>query len=76
MDLRNYRFRASAVAFNTHQGLETGGYENLSDPEKNMKLAADFRAFIRRRAELVFKAVKLLAEGRQLNASEICREQT
>lgn len=56
--------------------LETGGYENLSDPEKNMKLAADFRAFIRRRAELVFKAVKLLAEGRQLNASEICREQT
>ena len=56
--------------------LETGGYENLSDPEKNIKLAADFKAFIHRRAELVFKAVKLLAEGRQLNASEICREQT
>jgi len=56
--------------------LETGGYENLSDPEKNIKLAADFKAFIHKRAELVFKAVKLLAEGRQLNASEICREQT
>jgi hypothetical protein len=54
--------------------LETGGYENLSDSEKKIKLAEDFTAFIRRRAELVFKAVKLLAEGRQPSASEIYRE--
>ena len=54
--------------------LETGGYENLSDSEKNIKLAANFEAFTRRRAELVLKAVKLLAEGRQLSASEIYRE--
>ena len=56
--------------------LETGGYENLSDSEKNIKVAADFKAFIRRRAELIFKAVKQLAEGRQLSASEICHEET
>jgi len=55
--------------------LETGGYENLSDSEKNIKVAADFKAFIRRRAELIFKAVKQLAEGRQLSASEIYREE-
>lgn len=51
--------------------LASGGYEGLSDLEKNIKLAADFDTFIRRRAELVLKAVKQLAEGRQLNASEI-----
>lgn len=55
--------------------LETGGYENLSDSEKNIKVAADFKAFIRKRAELIFKAVKQLAEGRQLSASEIYREE-
>jgi len=54
--------------------LETGGYENLSDSEKNLKLAANFDAFLRRRAELVLKAVKLLAEGRQLSSSEIYGE--
>ena len=55
--------------------LETGGYENLSDSEKSIKVAEDFKAFIRRRAELIFKAVKQLAEGRQLSASEIYREE-
>jgi hypothetical protein len=55
--------------------LETGGYENLSDSEKSIKVAEDFKAFIHRRAELIFKAVKLLAEGRQLSGSEIYREE-
>mgnify|MGYP000896495175 CR=1 FL=1 len=53
--------------------LKNGGYEGLSDSEKNAKLVTDFDAFVRRRAELVFKAVKQLSESRQLSASEIYR---
>jgi len=51
--------------------LETGGYENISDQERKIKIASDFNAFIRRRAELIHKAVRLLADGRQLSANEI-----
>lgn len=51
--------------------LATGGYESLSDEQKAVKLKNDFESFIRRRAELVMKAVKLLADGHQLSAAEI-----
>lgn len=51
--------------------LANGGYEKLSKDQKLEKLKRDFDAFIRKRAELVSKAVKYLAEGRQLSAAEI-----
>lgn len=51
--------------------LANGGYEGLSDSEKNTKLTVDFDTFIRRRAELVLTAVKQMAEGRQPNVSKI-----
>jgi len=54
--------------------LANGGYEGLSEEQKTKKLKNDFDAFIRRRAEIVMKAVKLLADGRQLNAVEIYEE--
>lgn len=54
--------------------LANGGYEGLSDNEKNDKLKADFDAFLRARAELVLKAAKYLAAGRQLSAGEIYGE--
>ena len=50
--------------------LANGGYEGLSDAAKVEKVRKDFDAFIRRRAELVHKAVRCLAEGRQLSASD------
>lgn len=51
--------------------LANGGYEGLSKGKKLEKLKQDFDTFIRQRAELVTKAVKCLAEGRQLSATEI-----
>ena len=50
--------------------LANGGYEGLSKPQKSEKLKQDFDAFIRKRAELITKAVKRLADGRQLSAAE------
>lgn len=54
--------------------LANGGYEGLSQEQKATKLRDDFEAFKRRRAELVMKAVKLLAKGQQLSAAEIYEE--
>lgn len=54
--------------------LANGGYEGLSDEQKTEKLKNDFDAFIRRRTELVMKAVKLLADGRQLSPAELYEE--
>ena len=51
--------------------LANGGYEGLSEEQKTEKLKNDFDAFIRRRAELVLKAVKLLANGHQLSTTEL-----
>ncbi len=52
--------------------LANGGYEGLSEEAKRAKLQKDFEAFLRKRAELVMKAVQLLVEGRQLSVNEIC----
>ncbi|HAO79088.1 MAG TPA: hypothetical protein DCQ92_08955 [Verrucomicrobia subdivision 3 bacterium] len=54
--------------------LANGGYEGLSTAAKDEKLKLDFDMFLRKRAELVIKAVKLLAEGRQLSLGEIYGE--
>lgn len=51
--------------------LSNGGYECLSDEQKIEKLKNDFDAFIRCRAELVMKTVKLLADGHQLSTTQI-----
>ena len=51
--------------------LANGGYENLSEEDKKAKIRKDFDVFLSKRAELVSKAVNLLVEGRQLNASKI-----
>ncbi|MDI6876309.1 MAG: hypothetical protein QMC96_06005 [Methanomicrobiales archaeon] len=54
--------------------LANGGYEGLEESEKNKKLKADFEAFLRARAELILRAARHLAEGRQLSAGEIYGE--
>ena len=50
--------------------LSNGGYEGLSDSEKNEKLSSDFKAFLSARAEIISKAARRLAEGHQLSAGE------
>jgi len=54
--------------------LANGGYENLSDEEKNLKLTGDFRAFATRRAAFVVAALSKLIEGRPLSANELFSE--
>jgi hypothetical protein len=54
--------------------LANGGYERLDDLEKADKIRSDFDGFLRRRAELVSRALELLVEGRQLSAREICAD--
>jgi hypothetical protein len=51
-----------------------GGYEGLSEEAKIEKLRDDFEAFGRRRAELVHRAVTLLADGRQVSLEELYGE--
>lgn len=51
------------------QELANGGYENLTEEEKEVKLKDDFEKFLQKRAKLVMKAVELLSEGHQLNTS-------
>jgi hypothetical protein len=49
--------------------LANGGYEGLTELVRREKIKNDFEQFLQRRAELVIKAVQLLAAGRQINAS-------
>jgi hypothetical protein len=49
--------------------LANGGYEGHSSEAKAAKLRIDFDLFLRKRAALVIKAARLLAEGRQLSAA-------
>ena len=51
--------------------LANGGYEGLSKEQKIEKLKSDFDVFVRRRAELIMKAVNLLVDGHQLSAVKI-----
>lgn len=55
--------------------LANGGYEGLSDAAKTGKLGGDVERFLQRSAALVMKAVRLLAQGRQLSASTIFEKQ-
>jgi hypothetical protein len=49
--------------------LANGGYEGLSEAEKKDKIERDFDKFIKKRAEIVWKAVNLLIKGRDITPS-------
>ena len=54
--------------------LANGGYENLSQLEKDEKIVEDYNAFIRKRGEYVISAVKTLVKGNDINPSEVIKE--
>lgn len=56
------------------QELANGGYENLSEQEKANKIQNDFKLFLKRRADLIIKALKLLVDGHQLSARDIFKD--
>jgi hypothetical protein len=51
--------------------LANGGYEGLTDTDKNIKISSDFDSFLTKRAQLVSKAVEELCSGRNIVYSEI-----
>jgi len=51
--------------------LANGGYSGLSREAKIAKLKTEFDAFLRARSHLISQAVKCLAAGRQLSASDL-----
>jgi hypothetical protein len=52
--------------------LATDGYDSLPESAKAERLRKNFDAFLRRRAQLILRAMRCLADGRQLSAQEIC----
>ncbi len=51
--------------------LANGGYADMSDKEKAEKMKTDFNLFLKKRAELIIKALKLFVDGRQLSAKDL-----
>lgn len=51
--------------------LKSGGYEGLTEAERNNKIKTDFRAFLEKRAAYVVKAVERLVEGKEIISTEI-----
>ena len=51
--------------------LAADGYDGLMGAAKAEKVQKNFEEFLRKRAALVLKAVRHLAEGRQLSAQEL-----
>ena len=67
-DIVNDRLKSHLIPI---QELKSGGYEGLSETDKQEKVKQDFKNFIQKRAAYVIKAVELLVEGRDIHASEI-----
>jgi len=70
-DIVNARLQSHLIPL---EELKCGDYENLSGEEKADKVKNDFAQFIAKRAAYVAKAIRILAEGRDINASEIIRD--
>jgi hypothetical protein len=67
-DIVNDRLKSHLIPI---QELKCGGYESLSEADKQEKVKQDFKNFIQKRAAYVIKAVELLVEGRDIHASDI-----
>lgn len=70
-DIVNARLQSHLIPLDE---LKCGDYSGLSGEEKAEKIKDDFARFITKRAAYVAKAVSILAEGRDINASEIIRD--
>lgn len=53
------------------EGLGNWGYEGLSEQENTPQLRSDFDALLRKRADLVMRAVQMLAAGHQLSSRKV-----
>lgn len=67
-DIVNSRLKSHLIPI---EELKNGGYENLSQETKKVKVAKDFEAFIKKRGLYVIEAVKQLTRGKDISATEI-----
>jgi len=67
-DVVNHRLKSHVIPIDE---LANGGYEGLTEDEKNEKIKNDFEKFIDKRASLISKAISTLCEGKQLELSDI-----
>lgn len=67
-DIVNTRLQSHLIPL---EELKCGDYEGLSGEDKVIKVTQDFAQFIAKRAAYVAKAVEILAQGRDIIASEI-----
>ena len=67
-DIVNDRLKSHLIPI---QELRSGGYDGLTENEKQEKVKQDFKKFIQKRVAYVIKAVELLVEGRDIHASDI-----
>lgn len=67
-DIVNSRLKSHLIPI---EELKNGGYENLSQETKKVKVAKDFEAFIKKRGLYVIEAVKQLTKGKDISATEI-----
>lgn len=67
-DIVNDRLKSHLIPI---QELKSGGYDGLSESDKQEKVKQDFKNFIQKRAAYVIKAVELLVAGRDIHATEI-----
>ena len=51
--------------------LATGGYEGLSGEEKSKKVVKDYQEFLKARARLIIKAMKLLVTGKDVHLYQV-----
>ncbi len=70
-DIVNARLQSHLIPLDE---LKCGDYQGFTGEEKVNKVKGDFARFIAKRAAYVSKAVEILADGREIIASEIIRE--
>lgn len=70
-DIVNARLQSHLIPIDE---LKCGTYEGFSGEEKVQKVKKDFESFISKRAAYVARAIEILADGRDINATEIIRD--
>lgn len=67
-DIVNTRLKSHLIPVSE---LKNGGYQGLSNADKEIKVRTDFEAFIHKRACYVHKAVNVLVSGRDISANDV-----
>ena len=70
-DIVNYRLHSHLIPV---RELSNGGYEGLEQEEKHQKIRQDFDVFLKERARLIYKAITLLTQGKEITSSMVMQD--